>query len=137
MQKINYTTELKSAIILLESRQIQSKQILKDQFMVTYDSFRPVNILKSTFNDIVTSPNLINNILGATTLIATGYFSKKIAVGASVGIFRRLLGPLIEVGLVNLVAKNPDAVKSVGHTVLKFLSRKSEINSNQQCQKKI
>jgi hypothetical protein len=137
MQRINSTTELKSAIILLESRQIQSKQILKEHINVTYNSFKPVNILKNAFNDIVTSPNLINNILGATTLLATGYFSKRIAVGASVGIFRKLLGPLLEIGLVNLVAKNPDAVKSVGHTVLKFLRRKREINSNQQCQKKI
>jgi len=137
MQNINSTTELKSAIILLESRKIQSKQILKEQFNVTINSFKPVNILKNTFNDIVTSPNLINNLLGATTLIATGYFSKRIAVGASVGIFRKLLGPLLEIGLVNFVAKNPDTVKSVGHTVLKFLSRKREINSNQQWQKKI
>jgi len=44
---------------------------------------KPVNLLKSTLKDITSSPYLIDNILGTTIDLATGYLSKKLVVRAS------------------------------------------------------
>jgi hypothetical protein len=129
MQNITNKAGLKSAIQLLEAEHAVSGQMLKEQFYLTYESFRPVNIIKSTLKDIAASPYLVDNILSTTMGLATGYISKKIIVGASGNMFRKLLGSLLQFGVTTLVAKNPDAIKSLGQLIFQYFSRKKEKNS--------
>jgi hypothetical protein len=99
---------------------------LKEQFYLTYEGLKPINILRSTFNEIVTSPNLINNLLGTTVGLATGYLSKKLFVGASNNIFRNILGAFLKQGVTNVVAQHPDVIKSLGQYIFQFIFRKKE-----------
>ena len=132
MFKISSSTDLKEAIRLLEIDQAEKGLLLREQFHLTYESLKPVNLLKSTLKDISLSPSLINTILGTTVGLATGYLSKKIVVGASANIFRKLFGTIMQISIVNTVAQHPEAIRSIGQSILQHILRKKETNSNKQ-----
>ena len=129
MQNITSTAGLKNAIQLLEVEHASKGQLLKEQFYLTYESFKPVNLLKSTLNDIASSPYLIDNIIGTAMGLATGFLSKKIFIGASGNKFRKLIGYILQFGVTNFVAQQHDAIKSFGRSIIQHLLRKKEINS--------
>ncbi|MCX6234071.1 MAG: hypothetical protein NT175_04990 [Bacteroidetes bacterium] len=129
MQNISTTAGLKNAIQLLEVDQAIKGQLLKEQFYLTYERFKPINLLKGTLKDIASSPYLIDNILGAATGLAAGYLSKKIFIGASDNMFRKLIGFLLQFGVTKVVAKHPDAIKSFGTFIIQNIHHKKEMNS--------
>jgi hypothetical protein len=117
MQNITSAAKLRTAIQLLEVEQAINGQLLKEQFFITYESLKPINLLKRTLSYVVSSPFLIDNILGTAVGLASGYLSKKIVVGGSVSIVRKLLGSFLQLGVTNFVAKHPEAIKSVGQLI--------------------
>ena len=129
MQKITSTTGLKNAIQLLEAEKAVNEMRLKDQFHVTYESFKPVNLFKSTLKDTVSSSFLIDNILVPAVGLATGFISKKIVVGSSGNVFRKLFGVIFQLGITKVVSQHPDAIKSFGQFVFQHIFRKKEMNS--------
>ena len=129
MQKITSITGLQNAIQLLKVEQARKEQLLKEQFYRTFESLKPVNILKSTLIDIVSSPHLIDNILGATVGLASGYVSRKIAVGRSGNLIRKLFGAVLQFGVTNIVAQNSDKILSVGQFIYQHFIHKKEANS--------
>lgn len=130
MQKITNVQELKNAIELLEVEQSVNGQHLKDQFLITLDSLRPVKLIENALKDIVSSPYLMNNLLDTTIGMATGYLSKKIVVGTSDNVFRKLFGSFLERGVTNFIARNPEAIKLFGHFIFQQIFRKKEMNSS-------
>ena len=126
MQNITSTSKLRNEIQLLEEEQAVKLLLLKEQFYVTYEGLKPVNLLKNTVNDIVSSPLLLDNVISTATGLVTGYISKKVFVGTSGGAVRKLIGSALQYGVTNLVAKHPDAVKSVGQFIFNILFHKKE-----------
>ncbi|MEI6049922.1 MAG: hypothetical protein WCS03_13535 [Bacteroidota bacterium] len=129
MHNITSIAGLKSAIQLLEAEQVVKGELLKEQLYFTYDSLKPVNILRKTLKDISNSPDLTDNILGTATGLASGYLSKKIFVGSSGNMFRKLIGSLLQFGVTTVVSQHPDAIKSFGQFILHYFLRKKETNS--------
>ena len=129
MQSINNTTELRDAIGFLEAERVFKAEVLKEQFRLTYESYKPVNLLKNTLKDIASSPNLVNNVIGAAIGLGTGYLSKKIVVGGSGNIFRKLLGIIVQMGVTNAVNQHPDEIKSFGQYIIDHLFKKKVKNS--------
>jgi hypothetical protein len=129
MHNITNTAGLKKAIELLKAEQVDKGQLLKEQFYLISGNFKPINLLKGSISDLASSPYLIENILGTTLGLTTGYLSKKIFVGASGSIIRKLIGTVLQFGVTNLVAQHPDAVTSIGQTIFKNIFRKKEMNS--------
>jgi hypothetical protein len=111
MENITSTAELKNAIQRLEVERTIKGQILKEELLVTYESLKPVNILKNTLNDMTSSPHLMNNMLGTVIGLVTGYASKKIVVGNSDNLFRKTMGDILQFGVTNLVAQHSDRIK--------------------------
>lgn len=132
MENISSKIRLKEAIRLLEIEQAANGQLLRKQFRLTHESLEPVSLLKRTLKDISSSPFLITNILGTTIGLATGYLSKKIVVGTSSNVFRKLFGSIMQVGIVNAVAQHPEVIKSIGQSVLQYFLHKKATNSNKQ-----
>jgi len=126
MQKITNATELKLAIQSMEVEQAESVQLLKAQFRLTYESLKPVNLIRTTLKDISSEPALIGSLIGTTIGMAGGYISKKIVVGASHNIFRKIFGSLLQFGVADVVARNPDALKSAGSFMFKLFSGKKD-----------
>lgn len=125
METISSTASLRNAIQLLEAEQTARGILLKEQFLLTYESLKPVNIIKNTLKEVTSSPNLINNIIGTTVGLATGYLSKKIVVGASANILRNLLGTVLQFGVTNVVSQHPDEIKSAGKSVFQLIFGKN------------
>ena len=132
MQEITRAAELIDAIQLLEAEQAIKGQLLKEQFFDTYESLKPASLIKSTLNDIASSPYLVDNILGTAMGLASGYLSKRIFIGASGNLLRKLLGSVLQFGVTNVVAQHSDTIKSIAQVIFQHLLHKKEKNSEQQ-----
>jgi len=126
MQEITSADGLKNAIQLLESEQADKEKQVKEQFLLTVESFKPVNLLKSTLDEVKSSPYLIDNILSTAMSLTTGFITRKIVIGASGNKFRKLIGNILQFGIINLVAQHQGTISSLGHTAIKFLLRKKQ-----------
>jgi hypothetical protein len=126
MENITTSAELKKAIQVLEVDQYVQGQELKAQLLIIVDSFKPINILKNSVKDIVSSPFLVDNLIGSAVSMATGYFSKKLLVGVSGKIIRKFLGPLFNYGVKKVVAHSPISIKSIGQSILQRFTNKKQ-----------
>jgi hypothetical protein len=129
MQNITSIAELKNAIQLSEVEQADKGQLLKEQFFLTYESFKPANLIANTLNDIGKSPYLIENILGAAMGLVTGFYSNKLIFNARGNKLKRLIGVVLQFGVTNLVAKYPGTIRSIGQVMFKHLASKKRMNS--------
>jgi hypothetical protein len=111
---INNTTSLKAAIYQLEQRQIAQKEALVDQFHLTYESLKPLNIIKSEFSRIAGSSETKHTVLNAAIGLGTGFLTKKLFLGGSTNIFKKLFGTAIEMGVAKIVAGNADKIIEKG-----------------------
>jgi len=125
MEKITTSAELKNTIQLLEVEQYVSGQQLKEQLYTTYESFKTVNLLKSTLKEVVSSPFLIDNLIGTALSMASGYFSNKILVGISGRIVKKLFGSVLQFGVKNVI-NPPKYIKSLGHNILQHFLHKNK-----------
>ena len=127
MENITTAAELKNAIQLLEVEQAIDARNLKDQFYITYESLKPVNLFRNTLFEVISTPNLVDNILGTAAGLVTGYLSKKIVIGASGNILRKLFGSVMQLGVTNIVTQHPDTVKSIGQYIIQNILHKKRI----------
>jgi hypothetical protein len=127
MESITTAAELKNAIQLLEVEQAIDARNLKDQFYITYESLKPVNLFRNTLFEVISTPNLVDNILGTAAGLVTGYLSKKIVIGASGNILRKLFGSVMQLGVTNIVTQHPDTVKSIGQYIIQNILHKKRI----------
>jgi len=126
MENITSATALKNAIQLLEIQHNIDGQLLKEQFLITYESLKPVNILKSTFHEVVSSPHLIDDVLGTAAGLVTGFVSKKIVIARSGNLIRKLIGSALQLGVITIVSQHPETIKSIGHFIFQRILRKKE-----------
>ena len=127
IQKIKTVMDLKSAIEQLEYKQSAEWPLLKEQFLITYENLKPLNVLKKAFKEVSSTPDFKNDMLGATIGLTAGYLSKAIIVGVSHNPIKKLLGELLGVGISNIVSKNSDTIKLMAGKVVSFFSKKKEL----------
>jgi hypothetical protein len=129
MQNIKSIRDLQEAIRNLEIEQAAKGLLLKEQFHQTYESLKPVSFLKSTLKDITSSSFLFDNVLSTSIGIASGYLTKKIVIGTSANIFRRLLGTIMQIGVTSTVSQHQEAIKTFGQFIIQHILSKKETNS--------
>ena len=112
--EINNAADLKAAIERLESKNLVQKNIITEQYHSTIESLKPMNLLKSSFSKVVRAPGLVENILNATVGLGAGFLSKKVLIGKSTSILKKLLGNAVEFGVAGLVTKNSGSIKNTG-----------------------
>lgn len=118
MEPISSTAELRKAIQLLEAENTANGKQLKAQFYAAYESFKPVNLLRSTLNDITSSPNMIDNILSTSLGLAAGLASNLLFKGLAGPGLRRVISPLLQSGITSFVAKNTGSLRTKGELAL-------------------
>jgi hypothetical protein len=126
MQKISSVEGLRNAIQLLEAEQNIKGELLKKQVMITYESLRPVSLIKNTLKDLFSSSFEGENISGIAAGITGGYLLKKLFVGRSGNPFKKLLGSIIQLGLTNVIAQNSQLIRSFGEGVFRLFSEKKK-----------
>ncbi|MGE5420367.1 MAG: hypothetical protein ACM3UT_09290 [Chloroflexota bacterium] len=92
MQKITTSAELQDAIHLLEEKKKAEKELLKTEFGFAKEKMKPSNLVRSTFSQVFTGPNLIRTVMIATVGLTAGYITKKYFQGLTGRLLRRMLG---------------------------------------------
>jgi hypothetical protein len=126
MGNINSAAELKLAILEKQFEHSIQGALLKEHILLTIESLKPISLIKNTLAEITSSPYLVENMFGAITGLVTGYVSKKIAIGTSHNLFRKILGSALQFGVTNLVAQHPEALKNIGQLIIEKIFHKKE-----------
>jgi len=111
MAKQSAIVSLKESIRLLEIRQAEEGLALKIQFKETYESLKPANLIKSTFNDLTSSIEIKNSLFESILSILTGYLSSKIIAGSKSNPLMKVLGALLQFGVTKLISNNAESVR--------------------------
>ncbi len=126
MQSITSTARLKEEIRLLEYKQAVQAQLLKEQFNLARESLKPVNIIKSFFNELLSSSDLRKIVFTSSAGLISGYFSKKIVAGSSINQLKRLFGNIIQVCAACIITRNVDIIKLLGQDIMHRLFRNKD-----------
>ena len=119
--------QLRESIVLLEIEQATNRVLLKEEFLITYEKLKPINLIKNKIKEVLTDPNLKSTIFNSLLGMTAGYVSKKIVVKKEDGSLKQLFGVLLQVGVTSLVSKNAESIKSTGKTILHNLFAEKEI----------
>lgn len=117
---------LKQLILEKEAEQKLEGVELRNQFLETYDSLKPVNIIKNTLKGIVNDPELKNSLADTAIGYAAGLLAKKITVGKSSGPVKNILGSMVQTIVSKIVANNAGGIKSLGSMILEKIIHKTE-----------
>jgi len=123
MQKTIAAEALRKSISVLELRQIEEGKLLREQFTVTTESLKPINILRKMFVDIAEPSELKDSLLQTITGLISGYLSRKMLVRSSKNPLIRLAGIFVQYGVTNFVSRNSDSIKAIGLYYINKLSK--------------
>ena len=118
MKRKNTSENLNQAILLLEVRRNNEFINLKEQFYVTYEYLRPVNILKSTFKEIVETTELKKGLGSIAIGIASGFIVKGMLFGGTRNPLKKIAGIMIQYVITNFAAHHSDAIKHVAQNII-------------------
>lgn len=135
MKQLNQTEALNENIIRMQLKQAVEFKLLKEQLQDTYQSLKPINLIKSTLHDVKLAPDIKTNIFNNAIGLTTGYISKIVLFGASRNPLTKLMGTLLQFAVTNIASKHGQDIKLAGenliHRILKFRSnKKKEFNYN-------
>lgn len=118
MKRVSHIDELRESILLLEIKQVEEEALLREQFKLTYESLKPVNLIKSTLENLTDLPDLKASVIDTSVSLVAGFLSKKIMVGSSHNPFKEMFGSILQMGVTNLVSKNISNIKSLANQIL-------------------
>ena len=121
MDKIITEAALHEAIRLLEMKQAKEGKRLGEEFHATYESLKPVNIVKSIFRETVSSPGIRKIVINKTVDVALVYLTNMILRKTTNSILKRTAGTVMVWGIKNIVSRNSEIVKKAGIGLLKIV----------------
>ncbi len=131
MQKITSVDGLKQAIELLETERVEKGRLLKEQFLITYNSLSPLNLIKKTLKDIFSPSGMAENLPGTAIGAASGYILKRYFIGTSENKLKKLIASIIQLGITSATTRFSDQVAIYGKAILHSFFRKNEVKSIQ------
>ena len=121
--KINTALELKQAIAILEEEEKIKKAMVVDQFHEIYNSLKPANLIRNAYHKITDSPGMIaKRIISTSVGVGAGLLSKRILIGKTTNIFKRVFGSILELVVASAVAKNADGIQQKGTDLIKKIN---------------
>ncbi len=73
----NETNELSRAITALEEKRVFELDLLKNQFHTSYESLKPINIIKNTLEEFSSSTEIKSDMINNAISIGSGLLAKK------------------------------------------------------------
>lgn len=126
-EALNEKDALQLTIVLLKNKQTEELKLLKEQFYFTYESIKPINVLKNALREATSSPDLKSDIVSGAIGLTTGYLSRKVLLGASNNPMKNILGTVLQFAIANIVSKHSGTIKSVTGNILQhFLKNKAK-----------
>ncbi len=105
MKKKDETAALKQTIALLKIREEQELQSLKEQFNLSFESLKPVNLIRHSLKQVIATPGFKSTLVKASVGLATGYLSNKVLFSAAQRPVKKVLGIILELGIAGLITK--------------------------------
>ncbi|WP_309609973.1 hypothetical protein [Flavobacterium sp.] len=78
MKTTNQNDVLTERITYLKSRQAHELQLLKQQYDITLNNLKPINLIKSTFQEFKSSKELKSNLINGAVGIGTNFLLSKV-----------------------------------------------------------
>ncbi len=104
MRKYNETDALLIKIAMLQQAREKSLVDLKSQFDITFESIKPVNLIKNTFQEVLSATDIKSNILKSILGLVVGYASKRILIGSSQSNIKKVAGTILEFVVANFIS---------------------------------
>jgi len=125
--KITNKAMLDAAIRDLELKRYEQEALLKEKFQATRESLSPMNLIRDGISKITSMPNFQGNLLKTIGGLGAGVLSKKLFLGGSHSIVKKLLSRVVEVAVAKSTISNADKIKAFGISIYHNLFKK---NSN-------
>jgi hypothetical protein len=123
----NNSLLLKERIAFLENRRVQQIVLLREQAYFTFESLKPMSLLKDTLKNFTSQSDLKDDIFGETTGVTIAFLSKKLNLGTSNNPVKKLAGTLLQVGITALLAKKSTKIMEIGEIFLKHLFNRENV----------
>jgi len=111
MTRISNHHQLAEAIRDLEAKSAMQEAAIREQLELVVESAKPRNILRAAFQAIGSSEDLKNTAINTALGLGTGIITKKLFVGRSANIFKRIAGNVIEFAVANFVRKKAPVIR--------------------------
>lgn len=121
MQKLNAAELLDQLILIKQEEHDQQLRELKNHFHETYESLRPINILKNSLKESSSSLNLKTQIADTAIGVTSGFLAKKLFSGNSSNPLVNLVGTMIGAFVASKAEKNAEGIKSIGSFLINKL----------------
>jgi hypothetical protein len=122
---ISSAADLKKAILELELKRMQQEEGLRLQLSKTYQSLRPVNLIRNTLSRITGDSFNHNPLFNASVGVAAVLVTRKLLINKLSGpVFKRLAGGVIEMGVIKAAVTGAQLLKSTGFRILSSLLKK-------------
>ena len=118
MKKTRPKEKLSKAIILLEIIRKEELNSFRRQLLLTSESLKPVNLIKSTIREFTNSVDLNNNIGSTAIGMVSGYLVKNILFRATRNPLKIIAGILLQTFVTNVATKNSDKIKESAKSIL-------------------
>ena len=113
--------QISMAIAELEEKKLIAFDEMKVQFYRSYESMRPINLLKSTINDLwngsADNGGFGNNMIG----VLSGLIVKNIVFRRSYNPIKIAAGITLQALSANFAEKNADIIKKAGKGILQII----------------
>jgi hypothetical protein len=105
MKTTNQKAVLMERIKALQTKQSTDFQDLKIQYQMTIDSFKTVNLIKTSLQEIITTPNLTSNLIGGTLGMGTSYLLKTVLSDNNKNPIKKILGKVVKLAIKSWVGR--------------------------------
>lgn len=108
---MKYTRKsLKQEIQLLEIRKEKERADFIQHLKVTFDSLRPMNLIRSSLRDFSNAVEVRSGILETILPLLTNFISGRMILRTPGNSFRRIVATVVQVGMTNFTAKYSHAI---------------------------
>lgn len=119
MKSLSNIEELALTIEQLELQSAKEEILLKQEAKKTYESLRPINLLKKSITDLSTQPDFKSNLLDSGISLLAGYASKKAMIGSTHNPLKQLMGVLLQIVVTKIVSKNTNEIHNTISQIMK------------------
>ena len=124
--KIKNRAALVSVIAALEEKRDRERKGIEDSFHSITESLRPLQLIKRAYNKVQLPAGLAGNVVKVISVVGIAFVSKKLLMGKSNGLIKKMAGLLIELGVADLLTKKKVAEAPVATAVEKIPAAEQE-----------
>ncbi|WOK04187.1 hypothetical protein RT717_13995 [Imperialibacter roseus] len=119
--KIDSPERLRSAILQLQQDQLLEGGVLKKQFTLTFESLKPLNLIKGALGDIAQSMGISSFLAHNKSADAGDDEPASLTAQPPPSSVKTIVGSLVLLGISGAVAKNSLLLKSLGRGLAHLL----------------